>query len=57
MNLKNIIGFSVAKNMEDATMPKSNKDLALPRAMVDAGLTMKLAKDLDDDLKKMKGGF
>jgi hypothetical protein len=57
MNLKNIIGFSVAKNIEDATMPSSDANMKIPRAMVDAGLTMKLAKDLDDDFKKMKGGF
>mgnify|MGYP001492311915 CR=1 FL=1 len=57
MNMKNIIGFSVAKNIEDATMPKSNKDLAIPRTMVDAGLTLKLAKDIDSDLMKKKGWF
>ena len=54
MNLKNIIGFSVSKNIEDATMSKSNKDLVLPRAIVDTGLSLKLAKDIDKDFKKIK---
>lgn len=54
--LGRLVMFGSEYQVVNATMPSSDKDMALPRAMVNLAITKELASELDMPMKK-KGGL